>query len=481
MEFGPEDVDRTRRALESVMAVHRLPGIAVGVVSSDGLVWSDAFGWADIESRRPQAPELRQRIGSITKTMTALCAMALVEEGRLSLDDRIVDLLPDAQFHGPAEEITVGHVLTHTSGIGEVPNPDDLRSEGMMLWSGEEPDDRRIPEVYPDGITVDVPPGTKWAYANHAFALLGEALMRKEEADIDAVLRRRIFEPLEMGNTDCKDRPHGDLTTPYHRPISEDERELRQRAGMEIPEEPEPVDGINIRGSYQYEMGVPMRAAGAVQSTIPDMARYARALLRGGEGIVRRETFESMVAPQWCPDDRLLSMGLAFMREPRFGRRTFHHGGGVVGGWNTMLTVVPEEDLALLVHLNLSYDKFAQVDGEILRAVLGAPEPADPDVAVDARVLETAPGTYEATPGRLTNFRIVMATGRVTVEAQDGGLVLRSQRGPWKEGARMLPVERDFFVLDTDDPEPPGVAVVLDDDGRVTGLRFDRLVEMVRA
>ena len=65
-----------------------LPGLSVGVVSGDDLVYAEGFGWADIESRRAQDPNLHQRIGSITKTMVCLCTMALVEEGKLSLDDR---------------------------------------------------------------------------------------------------------------------------------------------------------------------------------------------------------------------------------------------------------------------------------------------------------------------------------------------------------------------------------------------------------
>ena len=62
-------------------------------------------------------------------------------------------------------------------------------------------------------------------------------------------------------------------------------------------------------------------------------------------------------------------------------------------------------------------------------------------------------------------------------------MILRARRGPWKEGARMLPADpadRAFFVLDTGEPEPPQVALVLDERGSVSGLRFDRLVSMVR-
>jgi CubicO group peptidase (beta-lactamase class C family) len=462
---------------------HHLPGLGVGVVQGDELMFAEGFLYADIESQRRQDPGVRQRIGSITKTMTALCLMALVEEGRLSLDARIVDLLPDVTFHGPVESLTVKHLLTHTGGIGEAPNVADLRKPGTYLWSDEHVE-TRIPDIYPDGVTIEVEPGTKWAYANHGFALLGEIVMRIEGAShIDDVLRRRVFEPLGMTNTDCFDHPHDDLSTGYQRKTPNEARERLERANMPVEVQGEPVDGHNVRGKYEYELGMCMYAAGAVQSTIHDMARYASALLRRGAGIVKPETFDRMVAPQWCPDERMVNIGLSFFRERRFGRETFGHGGGVAGGWNTHLAVLPAANLALLTHGNITFDKFTAVDGRVLQALLDAPAPVIPDARVHQDVLACAPGVHEATlPGPLTNFRIATNTGRVQLSARDGELWLHARHGPWKDGVRMTPDADDpaFFALETGEPEPPGLALVRDASGRVTGIRFPRLVEFVR-
>jgi len=92
--FTPSDAARVRAAAAQSVDEYHVPGLAVGVVSGTELAYAEGFGHADIESGRRQAPALRQRIGSITKTMTALCAMALVDEGRLSLDDRLIDSDP---------------------------------------------------------------------------------------------------------------------------------------------------------------------------------------------------------------------------------------------------------------------------------------------------------------------------------------------------------------------------------------------------
>ena len=226
------------------------------------------------------------------------------------------------------------------------------------------------------------------------------------------------------------------------------------------------------------------RAAGAVQSSIVDMAKYASALLGRGGGIVQPSTFEQMVSPQWCPDDRLTSIGLTFFRSNRFGFETFGHGGGVTGGWNTHMTIVPEADLAVLTHMNLSSDIFSSIEGQILRAVLGAPErPAldstSPLVAQNIR--DGACGSYEPAPGHLTNFRTIRGVGRVEIIDQARTLILRSRRGPWRAGVAMTPVSSDdsmLFALDGGEPEPPHVVLVMGANGAVEGLRLDRLVEM---
>jgi CubicO group peptidase (beta-lactamase class C family) len=474
--FTPADAARVRAASAAALEEHHLPGLAVGVVAGGELAYAEGFGLADIESGRRQDPALRQRIGSITKTMVALCKMALVDEGRLSLDDGLLDHVPELVCHGDGSAITLRHLLTHTSGIGEVPMPDDMRHAERTLWS--EQYDGDVLAMFPRGVTVEVAPGTKWAYANFGYALLGEVVARAEGARIAEVVRRRVFEPLGMTDSDLLDQPHAGLSTGYHRAPDEDERAMATRAGVEMPDEPT-IDGYNIRGRYLHVRGG--GAAGAVQSTVPDMARYAAALLARGGGIVRPATFDAMVAPQWCPDDRLESWGLSFQRFERFGRRVFGHGGGVLGGWNSMLWVSPSDDRAVIVHANCALPEFEKVHVRILAAALDA-KPTRPGTAVAPAIAAAAPGVYEATPGALTNFRVAGAMGRLQIKAVDGGLMLYARRGPWKRGVRLYSgdsADPAFLCVDDDACEPSRLALVRDGD-LVTGLRCDRLVEMVR-
>jgi CubicO group peptidase (beta-lactamase class C family) len=124
----------------------------------------------------------------------------------------VPELLPDIQFKGAADGLTIWHLLTHTGGIGEAPNPEDLARPFDKLFA-DEPKQTPLAEAYENGITLEVPPATKWAYANHGYMLLGEIISRIEGADIQDVLHRRIFEPLGMKDSDIRDEPHDGLST----------------------------------------------------------------------------------------------------------------------------------------------------------------------------------------------------------------------------------------------------------------------------
>ena len=470
--FTAADIDRVRTTAISLIDEYHLPGMSVGVVSGSDLIYAEGFGYADIENSRPQDPQLRQRIGSITKTMVGLCAMSLVEEGKLSLDDRLIDRLPDISFTGPADTVLIRHLMTHTNGIGEAPSMDHYLDTGAALWSNS-PDPVPISEAYAGGIHVEVPAGTKWSYANHAFALLGEIIARIEGQRIEEVLRERIFDPLDMNSSDCYDQMHPDLTVGYHHAPTHDDLDVMALLGKDPPDE-SPVDGHNIRGKYVY---VGPRAAGAVQSTIHDMAKYASALLQKGAGIVSSETFDTMTSPQWCPDDRLMSLGLTFMRDEQFGLRSIGHGGGVSGGWNTHIDVFPSADLAVLVHVNIYSDTSNEVFSRVIQAVLDGPDADLSDCTTDPAMLETAPGVYEPPAGFLTSYRIIRGTGRLQVTARDGELYLRSRRGPWREGVRMAqpdPGDPTFFILDTGAPDPPGLVFAPNESGVPTTIHTDR-------
>ncbi len=480
--FTDADATRVRDAMVAAVERYHVPGLAVGVVDGDDLVFSDAVGHADIEAAKPMRAEMRQRIASITKTMIGLCAMALVDERRLSLDAKVPALLPEVTFVGPSESMTVWHLLTHTSGIGEAPTLERLRHVANPDRAASEPPGD-FGQLYPDGIVVEAEPGTKWAYANNAFALLGEIISRAEASTLQDVLERRIFAPLGMRDSDIFGEERDTLSTCYHRPPSEDACFQLERAGIAVPDEPL-ADGHNIRGKFTSDFNKAMAAAGGVQSTIPDMAKYASALLNRSAGIVRPETFDQMTSPQFCPDARLVNWGLSFSRTPRARRTLIGHGGAYFGGWNSNLAAIPDVGIAVIQHMNVMLDEPAPVFASIIRAVLDAPPDHLEECAADPTVLESAAGIYELSmPGPLTNFRPATRTGRIEVTRDGSALMLQSRWGAWKNGIRLVPVDQSdplVFAVDVEGELPKRLIFTRNRAGALDGLRFDELVHMHR-
>ena len=158
--------------------------------------------YADIPSKTPITEDTVFRIGSITKTFTAMAVMQLWERGLVDLDApandylRAYQLVPARRSWRPA---TVRNLLTHTAGVPEWLHPSRMVKSG---WFGETvPLHKRLPtlaEYYRGGLRLAAEPGTSWAYTDHGFATLGQIVEDVGGLSLDRHLRERIFQPLGM-------------------------------------------------------------------------------------------------------------------------------------------------------------------------------------------------------------------------------------------------------------------------------------------
>ncbi|HEY7732761.1 MAG TPA: serine hydrolase domain-containing protein [Gaiellaceae bacterium] len=402
------DGDLRRLAVESFNE-HTLAGLAVGLVRDGRLSWFAGLGVADAESGREVDEQTVFRIGSISKTMTALAVMQLVEEGSVGLDDPVNEHLRSFRVSHPdrsSEPVRIRHLLTHTGGLGELRRWSDLvrPTIGLAAKPG------RVPELsryYAPELRAEIPPGTKWAYANHGFAALGQ-LIEDVTGDPFAVrLRERVFEPLGMQGTDFlrSERVRDRLAVGY---------KLGRRG---------------LRAVKDLEIAVP--PAGSVFSSVADMALYAAAIAGGGANghgrVIREETLASMLTPAW-PSDGLPAMGLAFMLEELDGHRVAGHDGGWPGFVSALL-VAPDDGVGVVAFTNTS-TAFAPHDvaERVLCRMLGtrAPEEREP-VPESPHLWPQLVGLYKLPRGPNTNFRLLPVTaGEIEVAIRGGKLVARS-------------------------------------------------------
>lgn len=388
-----------------------LIGAGLAVVRSGEAPRFECIGVADDRSSRTVAPETVFRIASISKTMTAIGVLQLRDEGRVDLDEPVNRYLKSFTVEPPAgaPSVTLRHLLTHTSGIGEVPRVRDMvRREAWGLGAP-----RAAPAllglIYRGALHTDVPAGSKWAYANHAFAVVGQVVEDVVGEPFALYMQKHLFSPLGMDSTGYvrNDRIHAQLATGSHWLLG------------------------RLRSVKDYDLTV--LGPGSVLSSLADMGRYAEWLLSGGAtpAVLKMDTLREMMSPQFAAHSGFPGMGLAFWLDHAGDHRTVGHDGNVPGFASSLL-IAPDNGVGVVVLTNTATFFGAHVLAtEVMRSLLHVPEPS---TVREADAIPEHPelwsdliGHYAPAPGFLTNARTwQMAGGEIQVIVRNRGLVLRS-------------------------------------------------------
>lgn len=322
----PDPVAAAIRALvEEALADGSTPGMSVAVTGAEATLFSRGFGLAEVASGRPVGPATLFEIGSIGKSFTAFCVMALADEGRLDPDDPVVRHLP--WFEVPpaapgAQPITLHHLLSHTGGI--TAGIDGTPEPTSQVWA--------LRDLRPSA-----PPGARFHYSNVGYKALGLVLEAIEGRPYPEVLQRRILGPLEMLASE-----------------PEITNEIRERLAVGyayLHDDRIGHPGIPLVPATWLETAT---ADGSIAATADDMAAYARLLLgrgtAGGIRVVSEAAFARMIAPHAAlAPDATYGYGLVARRE---GNRTLvGHGGGMVG-YLAGIQVDPEAGIGVVVLQN---------------------------------------------------------------------------------------------------------------------------------
>ena len=409
-------------------------GLAVAVIRDGEPAWFHTHGVANETTRRPVTPDTVFRVGSLTKTVTAVAVMQLWEQGLVDLDAPANDYLSTVHLRPARPDLqpaTVRHLLTHTAGIGYWRRLSDLR---RPMWGAgvEARTVQPLATYYRGGLPQEVQPGTKWVYSNHGFAVLGQIVEDVSGQDLRSYLREHVFDPMGMQHSDLvrSELVRGGLATGYV---------LRSRGLVPAP-----------------DLEVPTPGGGGLYSTAADLALYLECLLNGGSTphgrILESSTVAQMFSPHYQPDPRLPGMGLGFNLGAEDGHRTVGKD-GVVSGFLSALTMAPSAGMGV-VALSNTGGLSAQgaplgVCTAVLRDLLQLPEdPVRRDVPPRPDVWARLCGWYSPTPGRVTNLfaRAFMGAGAEVVVAGHH-LVLKP--------LTPIPALRRGMPLHPDDPKDP--------------------------
>jgi CubicO group peptidase (beta-lactamase class C family) len=372
------------RLVREAQANERIPSISAAAVGNGEVVWQEALGLASVDPEEPATSDTQYRVGSITKTFTALAVMQLRDAGELSLDDRLEQHLPEAH-HGA---LTLRRMLAHMSGLQrEMP--------GYVWETLEFPDRAGLVSGLVDAERV-LAPGARWHYSNLAFALLGEVVARRSGFEYEDYVRERLLKPLELDRTSFD--PAAPTASAYFVEPYTDRVRPEQNA---------------IKGAFA--------AAGSLWSTTGDLARWGMALIEGAEGVLRRETVEEMRAFQSMADleEWKLGWGLGLMLL-REGDRIFVGHSGAMPGFLAGLAVSPKERSGAVVLVNSGAGVKIE---ELTRKLAVAAADAYPPEPEPWRPVDGVPRELEPLLGRWwsegTEFVIRYRSGKLEARAAE--------------------------------------------------------------
>jgi len=305
--------------IERRVAADRFSG-TVMVAKNGKAIFSGAYGLADRDEKTKNDLGTQFRIGSMNKMFTAVATLQLVQNGKLKLDGTVGEYLPDYPNKDLASKVTIHHLLTHTGGTGDFFGPefDKHRLELKTLQD--------YVKLYGQR-GLEFEPGSKWAYSNYGFLLLGVIVQKVSGQDYYEYVREHVYKPAGMTSTDS---------------LPEDQTVAKRSVGY-----------MNDRGSDSWKPNtdtLPYRgtSAGGGYSTVEDLQKFAQALK---ENKLLDAKHTEMLTTGRADTGGGDKYAYGFMDRISGGVRSYGHGGGAPG-MNGELAIYPQSGYVVAVLAN---------------------------------------------------------------------------------------------------------------------------------
>ena len=328
--------------LEGQMAYRGLPGIVVGVVADQELVWAKGFGYADVQTKKAMTPATKFRMASHSKLFTATAIMQLREQGRLRLDDPVSKYLPWFQVRPAGDDdgpITIEQLLNHASGLP--------REAGAHWTTHEFPTEEEVKKLITDRQAAFAPQ-TRWKYSNLAYTIAGMLVEQVSGQRWADYVQQHIFDPLGMTSSSV-DRNVDGLAVGYGRRMPDGTRESLQF--------------VDARG---------MAAATGISSTVEDMAKFVSAQFRkgkmGGRQILSTGSLREMHRVRSLENNWTSGTGIGFGVN-RVGNKTYVGHGGGYPGYTTQTSIQLDDKVGVIVLTNTNDSNPGDIARQLMSTV----------------------------------------------------------------------------------------------------------------
>ncbi|HEX8650413.1 MAG TPA: serine hydrolase [Pyrinomonadaceae bacterium] len=403
---NPSDLSTTLASIEKTVDEKRkelgVPGISLVIVKDDRVIYMKGLGLKDVERGLPVTPDTLFAIGSCTKAFTAMAAMMSVDDGKLSLDDSPKKFLPyfklmDAEADA---KITIRDLLSHRSGLA---GTDLLWAPGVL---DREEIIRAVAFAKPTARL-----GEKFQYQNVMFSAAGEVVAKAQDSTWEQVIARRILKPLGMkaSNTSIQEmQKASDFSLGYEYIVATKEaRRLPMRDLKSIA------------------------PAGAINSSVRDMAAWVRLMLGGGvfEGkrLVSEKSFKELITKQINIAGNI-DYGLGWGLAEWNGHKVLQHSGGI-DGFNSLVALMPDRKLGVVMLTNVSSSPLGRTVMETVWSnLVGSPQSNASNAT--AAAVGDAQSSVADLQSEVGTYRFAEAGFDVEIALKDGKLTMTVPNQP---------------------------------------------------
>lgn len=323
-------VDEYRQSIiPETMKKHKIPGLSIALFDRDNLLWIAGFGYTDHNRKTPFTPETISAIMSLSKTFTATAVMAAVQDGLVELDVPIIEYWPEFTINSrfeddPQKKITLRHLLSHTSGIGQIAPVGNLRDASCGTF------EKHVQSVSNTWLRHKV--GEKYFYGDIGYDLAAYIIQIRSGQPWAEYLKEKVFTPLNMPN------------------CSVDPEFIRNHPNRAVG---------HMRNVKQLPLAgdVPMHGAGGVYANARELTRFAQFFLNWGKVDGQTVLDENLVKAMVTPSihNKNYGLGISILHDYHGTYQLAHSGGGL--GFVSGMHWLPEYGIGVLVLYNSDYQR----------------------------------------------------------------------------------------------------------------------------
>lgn len=308
------------------MNQYNIPGLSIGLIRNDSVIYNTGYGVRSIKNNGSVTENTIFHTASISKLFTAIATMKLIQQKEITIDDKLVNILPELKFDDKrVNDITIKNLLNHTSGLPDINN---------YHWDNNNQSDHSL-EDYILGLNLklDANPSTEYQYSNLAYDILGYVIEKVSGSTFDDFLKENILNKSGMYSSDFR----------YFKILDSLKTSPHSKSWI--------TRNIYVRKTYPYTRE--HSPSSTLNSSSKDLSKWMISFLQTLDDSDLNNENLMMIEPAFSPNPYI---GLGFQLSDINSIKTIGHYGGD-SGFRSYLIMIPEEKIGLVLLVNCDYDE----------------------------------------------------------------------------------------------------------------------------